>query len=127
MENKGHKMQLNPLNIKANTLAESLHVLRGKAFRVRVTSNKKCVLARLNGLKEYLERNTFMIGEQLCVKGEYDGWSQWYGVGNSVSYHLEEFQNWINEGLITLNIYQTKTSSICPQYIELLKKKNLWK
>lgn len=112
MENTGHKIQLNPLNIKANKLAKSLHVLRGKSFRVRVTSNKKHVLARLNGLKEYLERNTFMIGEQLCVKGEYDGWSQWYGVGNHINYHLEEFQNWINEGLIVLNVQQTKKSSI---------------
>lgn len=123
MENKGHKMWLNPLNIKANKLAKSLHVLRGKAFRVRVTSNKKCVLARLNGLKEYLERNTFMIGEQLCVKCEYDGWSQWYGVGSN----LEEFQNWINEGLIVLNVQQTKKSSIRSQYINFLKKNNLWR
>lgn len=123
MENKGHKMWLNPLNIKANKLAKSLHVLRGKAFRVRVTSNKKCVLARLNGLKEYLERNTFMIGEQLCVKCEYGGWSQWYGVGSN----LEEFQNWINEGLIVLNVQQTKKSSIRSQYINFLKKNNFWK
>lgn len=123
MEKKGHKIQLNPLNIKANKLAKSLHVLRGKSFRVRVTSNKKCVLARLNGLKEYLEKNTFMIGEELCVKGEYSGWSQWYGVSSN----LEEFQNWINEGLIELNVQQTKKSSIRPQYIELLKKNNFWK
>ena len=108
MENKGHKMQLNPFNIKANKLAKSLHVLRGKSFRIRVTSNKKYVLARLHGLKEYLESHTFMIGEQLYVKGEYDGWSQWYGVGNN----LEEFQNWVNEGLIELNVQQTKKSSI---------------
>lgn len=123
MKNTGHKMVLNPLNEKAIELAKSLNVLRGKSFHIRVTSNKRKDLVPLKNLKNYLESHTFMIGEQLLVMGAYDGWSQWYGLGSP----FEEFQNWVNEGLVTINIYQTKTSSICPQYIELMKKKGVWK
>lgn len=123
MKNTGHSMKLNPLNVQATELAKSLHVLRGKSFRIKVTNNTRSNLAHLKGLKKYLERHTFMIGEGLRVMGEYDGWSQWYGLDN----RFEEFQDWVNEGYITLNIHQTKTSSICPQYIELMKKHNTWK
>ena len=87
------------------------------------TYNTRSNLAHLKGLKRYLERHTFMIGEGLRVMGEYDGWSQWYGLDN----RFEEFQDWVNEGRIALNIHQTKTSSIRPQYIELMKKHNTWK
>lgn len=123
MKNTGHKMKLNPLNTQAVELAKSLHVLRGKSFRIKVTNNTRSNLAHLKGLKKYLERHTFMIGEELLVMGEYDGWSQWYGLDN----RFEEFQDWVNEGRIALNIHQTKTSSIRPQYIELMRKHNTWK
>lgn len=121
-KHSNHKMTLNPLNTELNELAKSLHVIRGKSFRIKVTSNTRENLAHINGTKEYLESHTFMIGDQISVMGEYDGWSQWYGLDN----RFENFAKWVNEGRIDLNIYQTKNTSIRPQWIEWLKKHNQW-
>lgn len=120
--NPKHKMVLNPNNKEMEELAKEIHVLRGKSFHVKVTSYKRSNLAHLNGLAKSLEKLTFLIGDELLVQGEYDGWSQWYGLDN----RFDEFKNWVEEGRIALNIYQTKNTSIRPQWIEWLKKHNQW-
>jgi hypothetical protein len=120
--NPKHKMVLNPENKEMEELAKEVHVLRGKSFRIKVTSNTRSNLAHINWTKKYLENHTFMIGEELLVQGDYDGWSQWYGLDN----RFDEFKNWVEEGRIALNIYQTKNTSIRPQWIEWLKKHNQW-
>lgn len=112
-----HNMKLDPNNTEMENLAKGLCVLRGKSFRVRVTSNKRPNLARLKGMKDYLEHHTFLIGDELLVQGEFDGWSQWYGVDN----RLADFPKWVSEGRIAVNFYQTKNTSIrplCMKYFE---------
>ena len=117
-----HMLQLKP-NGKMKELADSLHVLRGKSFRVKVTSNTRSNLAHIKGTKDYLESHTFLIGDELLVQGYYDGFSQWYGVDS----RLNDFANWVSEGRVALNVCQTKSTSIKPAYIEYLKKHKQWK
>lgn len=102
----GHSTEINPTE-KMVALSKRLGVKIGKSFRVKLVNRKEKTLDSMPFVLRFnnFSRMVFMIGDELFIMGEYDGFSQWYG-GNQLYSDLME------KGLLIVNKEQTKKTSL---------------